>query len=49
VYPKLIEELFPAARHHCERYGNNKIEADHGSLNAGYDRCDIYATTVQPP
>jgi len=32
VYPKLIEEVFPAAWHHNERYGNNKIEADHGQL-----------------
>jgi IS6 family transposase len=32
VYPKLIGELFPAAWHHRERYGNNRIEADHGQL-----------------
>jgi IS6 family transposase len=27
VYPKLIDELFPAAWHHSEQYGNNRIEA----------------------
>jgi IS6 family transposase len=32
VYPKLLDELFPAAWHHSEQYGNNKIEADHGQL-----------------
>ncbi len=32
VYPKLLDELFPAAWHHSEQDGNNKIEADHGQL-----------------
>ena len=32
VYPRLIAELFPTAWHHCEQYGNNRIEADHGQL-----------------
>jgi transposase-like protein len=31
VYPKLLDEL-PAVWHHRERYGNNRIEADHGQL-----------------
>jgi len=26
VYPKLIEELFPAAWHHREQYANNRLE-----------------------
>ena len=32
VYPKLIEELSPAAWHHREQYANNRLEADHGLL-----------------
>jgi IS6 family transposase len=32
VYPKLIDELFPAAWHHSEQYANNRIEADHWQL-----------------
>jgi transposase-like protein len=32
VYPKLIDELLPAAWHHSEQYGNNRIEADHRQL-----------------
>jgi len=32
VYPKLIDELFPAAWHHRERYANNRLEGDHGLL-----------------
>ena len=32
VYPKLVEELAPAAWHHCEQYANNRLEADHGLL-----------------
>jgi transposase-like protein len=32
VYPKLVDELAPAAWHHCERYANNRLEADHGLL-----------------
>jgi len=32
VYPKLLDELLPAAWHHSEQYGNNRIEADHGQL-----------------
>jgi len=32
VYPTLVDDLFPAAWHHSEQYGNNRIEADHGRL-----------------
>jgi transposase-like protein len=32
VYPKLMDELWPKAWHHCEQYANNPIEADHGQL-----------------
>ena len=32
VYPKLVDELAPAAWHHCEQYANNRLEADHGLL-----------------
>jgi transposase-like protein len=30
VYPRVLDELVPAAWHHVERYENNRIEADHG-------------------
>jgi transposase-like protein len=29
-----MEELLPAAWHRTERYGNNRVEADHGRLKA---------------
>ena len=32
VYPRVLDELVPAARHHVERYANNRIEADHSRL-----------------
>jgi transposase-like protein len=34
VYPRVIDELVPAARHVLEQYANNRIEADHGRLKA---------------
>jgi transposase, IS6 family len=34
VYPRVIEELVPAARHILERYTNNRVESDHGRLKA---------------
>jgi transposase-like protein len=32
VYPRVLEELVPAAWHHVEQYANNRIEADHSRL-----------------
>ena len=32
VYPGVLDELLPAARHHVEQYANNPLEADHGRL-----------------
>ena len=32
VYPRVLDELVPAAWHHVERYANSRIEADHGRL-----------------
>ncbi len=32
VYPRVLDERVPAARHRTDRYGNNRIEADHGQL-----------------
>ena len=32
VYPAVLEELVPTARHHVERHANNPIEADHSQL-----------------
>jgi transposase-like protein len=34
VYPRLLDDVMPAARHVTERYANNCIEADHGRLKA---------------
>jgi transposase, IS6 family len=34
VYPRVIDELVPAARHVLEQYANNAVEADHGRLKA---------------
>jgi transposase-like protein len=34
VYPRLLKDLMPAARHITEQYANNCIEADHGRLKA---------------
>jgi transposase-like protein len=34
AYPRVLDELTPAARHLTEQYANNPIEADHGRLKA---------------
>ena len=34
AYPRVIEELFPAAWHVTEQYANNLVEADHGRLKS---------------
>ncbi len=34
VYPRVVEDLVPAARHVTEQYANNLIEADHGRLKS---------------
>jgi IS6 family transposase len=34
TYPRVLDELLPAACHVMERYANNPIEADHGRLKA---------------
>jgi transposase-like protein len=34
VYPRVLDELVPAARHVTEQYANNVIESDHGRLKA---------------
>ena len=34
VYPRVVGELAPVARHATERYANNLIEVDHGRLKA---------------
>jgi transposase-like protein len=34
VYPRIIGELVPAARHVLAQYSNNSVEADHGRLKA---------------
>jgi transposase-like protein len=32
IYPRVLDELIPAAWHHVEQYANNRIEADHSRL-----------------
>jgi len=32
VYPRVLADLVPAARHHVEQFANNRIEADHSRL-----------------
>jgi IS6 family transposase len=34
VYPRVIDEFVPGARHVIEQYANNVVEADHGRLKA---------------
>jgi transposase-like protein len=34
VYPAVLEALLPAAWHRTERYGNHRVECDHGRLKA---------------
>ena len=34
VYPRVLDELVPAARHITEQYANNSVEADHSRLKA---------------
>ncbi len=32
VYPRVLDEVVPAAWHHIEQYANNRVEADHSRL-----------------
>jgi transposase-like protein len=32
TYPRVLDELWPAAWHHVEQYANNRVEADHAQL-----------------
>jgi transposase-like protein len=32
TYPRVLDQMWPAAWHHVERYANNRIEADHAQL-----------------
>jgi transposase, IS6 family len=34
AYPRVIDELVPAACHVMEQYANNTVEADHGRFKA---------------
>jgi transposase-like protein len=34
VYPAVLEDLPPAARHRTDRYANNRVDCDHGRLRA---------------
>jgi transposase-like protein len=39
AYPRVLDELVPAACHITEQYANNPIEADHGRFKARLRRC----------
>ena len=47
TYPRVLDELVPAAWHHVEQYANNRIEADHGRLKHRLDPCAGYAPTAR--
>jgi transposase-like protein len=32
TYPRVVDELWPAAWYHTERYADNRVEADHAQL-----------------
>jgi transposase-like protein len=32
TYPRVLDQLWPAAWHHTKRYANNRVEADHAQL-----------------
>jgi transposase, IS6 family len=34
AYPRVLDELVPAARHITEQYAHNSVEADHSRLKA---------------
>jgi transposase, IS6 family len=34
AYLRVLDELIPAAAHVSERYGNNRVESDHGRLKS---------------
>ena len=34
VYPRIVEDMLPDARHSTVKYPNNRVEADHGRLKA---------------
>ena len=39
AYPRVLDELLPAAQHITVRYANNRVEADHGRLKARLAPC----------
>jgi transposase-like protein len=39
TYPIVLEELLTAPRHRTEQYANNRVECDHGRLQARLRRC----------
>ena len=48
TYPIVLDEVVPAAWHRTEQYTNNPIEADHGRLKHGCDRCGVSSRTAAP-
>jgi transposase, IS6 family len=32
TYPRVLDEMWPAAWYHTEQYANNRVEADHARL-----------------
>jgi IS6 family transposase len=48
VYPRVIDELLPAAFHDTEAHANNPIETDHGRLKARLRLIRGSSETVPP-
>jgi hypothetical protein len=39
TYPRVLDQLWPAAWHHTEQYANNRVEADHAQRKRWLPRC----------
>jgi transposase-like protein len=44
----VVDELMPGAFHDTEQYANNRIDADHGRLKFGCDRCVASSAIASP-
>src|SRR5947209_18109718 len=48
VYPRVLDQLLPAAFHDTEVHANNPLETDHGRLRRGSGRCEGSSETAPP-
>jgi transposase-like protein len=46
--PAVLDELLSMAWHRTEQYANNRVEADHGRLKRGCERCAGSSRTAAP-